>query len=579
MATSAPAPAGVAATATAALQNPLGTFRQLSPNQRFYLLAALAALIALIIAVLMWSSHVDYRPLYTNLSERDGGEVIGELQKLNVPYRISSGGAVIEVPADQVYATRMKLAAIGLPRGSGVGFEILDKEPMGTSQFVERVNYQRALEGSLARTIESLSAVQSATVHLAIPKPTVFLSQAEKPSASVLLKLYPGRVLSASQVAGIAHLVAAAVAGMNEADVSIVDQNGNLLSAGAKSDSGIQPDQLAFRNAVEQQYRKQIEALLTPLVGSDGVRVAVAADLDFAKTESSSVFYGQGHVLSQQQQTNSSTGNANLPAGVPGALSNQPPGGVVAPFTVGSASAPLTPQQFTQIAPSLKTLAPTATSSSATTNYDLDKTVTHTQQPVGVVKRLSVAVLVNDRLPDGKTRPLSPQQMAQIKQLVENAIGFNSQRGDTVSVVSLPFSAAQAATEATGPWWRSPALWEQIKQAAPYVVALILGLLAWRTARRALGLSKPPKAKRGRKGAAAEEGEGVEPQAAAPSAAEPAPAGGTAEGAGTLPGELAPDTVRLSNTLETEAALSRELVKQDPRRAAQVVKEWLNDGG
>jgi flagellar M-ring protein FliF len=564
----------MATTAAATWPDPLRVWRQMSLNQRLTWLAGLAALLALIIVTLLWSSRLDYQVLYTNLSERDGGAVIGELQKLNVPYRITGGGAVIEVPAAQVYATRMKLAASGLPKGAGVGFEILDKEPMGTSQFVERVNYQRALEGSLGRTIESLSAVESATVHLAIPKPSVFLSESEKPSASVLLKLYPGRVLSGAQVAGIVHLVSSAVAGLSDKDVSVVDQDGNLLTAGPRADSGIQPEQLAYRNTIEQQYRKQIEALLAPLVGSDGVRVAVSADLDFAKTESSSVFYGQGHVLSQQQQTSNSVGSGTLPAGVPGTLTNQPPGGAVAPFTVGSASAPLTPQQFTQITPSLKTLAPTAASSSATTNYDLDKTVSHTQQPVGTIKRLSVSVLVNDQTRGGKPAPMSAAQLAQMKQLVENAIGFNAQRGDTVSVINMPFTAAQKEAEKALPWWRQAWLWDAARQTAPYLIALILGVLAYRAMRKSM--TTAPKARRG---AAAEPAAGAAEPQAAPAAAGPAAAGGAVPAAADgLPGTLAPDTVQLSNTLETDAAMARELVKQDPRRAAQVVKEWLSDG-
>ena len=556
----------MATTASAALQDPLGAFRQMSMNQRFTWLAGLAALIALIVVTLMWTSRLDYQVLYTNLSERDGGAVIGELQKLNIPYRITGGGAVIEVPSQQVYATRMKLAADGLPKGAGVGFEVLDNEPMGTSQFVERINYQRALEGSLGRTIEALSAVDAATVHLAIPKPSVFLSEAEKPSASVLLKLYPGRVLSGAQVAGIVHLVASAVAGLNDQNVSVVDQDGNLLSAGPRADSGIQPEQLAYRNTVEQQYRKQIEALLAPLVGSDGVRVAVSADIDFAKTESSSVFYGQGHVLSQQQQSTNSSGSGTLPAGVPGALSNQPPVGV---------TAPLTPQQLTQITPSLKTLAPTAASSSATTNYDLDKTVSHTQQPVGVVKRLSVSVLVNDQAKGGKPVAMSAAQLGQMKQLVENAIGFSSQRGDTVSVINMPFTAAQKEAEKSLPWWRQAWLWDGVRQAVPYLIALILGLMAYRAMRKAMGGGGTKKGRRGEpsepEAPTAGDAESRAPQAAGPGGPELAAAGMPA-------GALAPDTVHLSNTLETDAAISRELVKQDPRRAAQVVKEWLSDG-
>lgn len=552
--------------APAARQDPLGAWRGLSMNQRFAALAGLAALAALVVAILLWSGSASYQVLYTNLSERDGGAVIAELQKLNVPYRITDGGGVIQVPSDQVYAMRMKLAAAGLPKGAGVGFESLDNEPMGTSQFVEQVNYQRALEGSLARTIESLSAVGSATVHLAIPKPSVFLSQEEKPTASVLVKLYPGRVLSGAQVAGIVHLVSSGVAGMSDKNVTVVDQDGTMLTAAGQDESGIEPGQLAYRNAVEQQYRKQIESILTPLVGADGVRVAVSADLDFGKTETSSVYYGQGHVLSQQVQSTNSSGSANLPSGVPGALTNQPPGGVNAPFAVASASAPLTPKQFAQMTPSLKALAPTSASSSATTNFDLDKTVSHTQQPVGSIKRISVSVLVNDEdVSDSgatvKPRAMTVQQLAQIKKLVESAIGFDAKRGDQVSVVNIPFSARAAKAEKALPWWRAAWLWDGVKQGVPYLVALILGLLIYRAVRKLGGGRRQPTEPDGLEvGAGSEEATGARPARA------------------QTPTDLEPDVVRLSNTFESDAAVSRELVKQDPRRAAQVVKEWLADG-
>ncbi len=545
-----------------ALLAPVALWRRMNVNQRVGLLAGVAALVALLVATLLWSGKPGYQVLYTNLSQADGGAVIAELQKLGVPYTITDGGAVIQVPSSQVYATRMKLAAGGLPKGAGVGFEVLDNEPMGTSQFVEQINYQRALQGSLARTIESMGAVESASVHLAIPKPSVFLSQQEHPTASVLLKLYPGRVLSGAQVAVIVHLVSSGVAGLSDKNVSVVDQDGNLLTAQGRSDSGIEPGQLAYRNAIEQQYRKQVESILTPLVGSDGVRVAVSADIDFGRTETSSVTYGKSHLLSQQTQARSSTGNATLPVGVPGALSNQPPGGVTAPFTVGSASSPLTPKELAQITPSLKALAPTASSSSATNNFDLDKTVSQTQAAVGAVRRVSVSVLINDRAAGAaKPQPLSSQQMAQIKQLVENAIGFDAKRGDQVSVVSMPFSAANAVASRPSPWWRQRWLWDALDHGAPYAVALILGLLLYRAVRRMLG------------SAAAQ----AEQAAEAAGAAREAAAQGAAGDAGARPGELAPDVVRLSNTFENDSAVARELVKQDPRRAAQVVKEWLAD--
>ncbi len=349
-----------------------------------------------------------------------------------------------------------------------------------------------------------------------------------------------------------------------------------MLTASAQDPSGIEPTQLAYRTTIEQQYRKQIESMLTPLVGSDGVRVAVSADIDFGKTETSSVTYGQGHLLSQQSKATTSTGNTNLPVGVPGALSNQPPGGVTAPFTVGSASAPLTPQQFAQITPSLKTLAPTSASSSATNNFDLDKTVSQTQAAVGTVKRVSVAVLVDDQPGTGKSpkpHAMSAQQLAQIRQLVQNAIGFDAKRGDQVSVVNMPFSAHGAGEQAALPWWRSPLVWDAVRQAAPYVVALLLGLFLYRSVRRIIGASVTPPAVDGAGLAAGDEGL----DGPASSTGEAGNVAGAAAG-GELGGELAPDVVRLSNSFENDAAAARELVKQDPRRAAQVVKEWLADG-
>ena len=549
----------MAANPAAMLSDPMGTFRSLGPNQRLGLVLGVAGLLTLVIVTLMWLRKPDFQVLYTNLSERDGGLVIAELQKLNVAYRITDGGAVIQVPADQVYGTRMKLAANGLPKGAGVGFESLDHEPLGTSQFVERVNYQRALEGSLAHTVESLSAVESATVHLAIPKPSVFVSEEVKPSASVLLKLYPGRVLGAAQVAGIVHLVASSIPGLNEKNVAIVDQDGNLLTAAQSQQNNGEPSQLAYRNAVEQQYRHQIESILAPLVGPDGVRVAVSADVDFAKTESSSVQYGQGHMLSQQSNSDASQGNVTAAAGVPGALSNQPPGGVSAPYNVPLA-APLTPAQLTKLAPTLKSLAPSSNSTQQTTNYDLDKTVSHTVQPVGIVKRVSVAVLVNNQVIAGKggalkMQALNPQQLAQITQLTKDAIGFSAQRGDTVTVVNMPFTAVAAKAAAAGtPWWRADWFFALLRNTVPYVVVLILGFMIFRAIKRAGGRRAAP---------------GGRP--AAPAAAGSAPRAAAVAAA-------APEQAPMARTLDTDAAASRELVKQDPRRAAQVVKEWLADG-
>ncbi|MGC9127881.1 MAG: flagellar basal-body MS-ring/collar protein FliF [Acidithiobacillus sp.] len=543
-------------------------WQELPGNRRFAILAVLAAILAVIVVGLLWSRPQSYGVLYTNLSNRDGGEVIAELQKLNVPFRITDGGSVIAVPANEVYATRMKLAAAGLPRGEGVGFEVLDHEPMGTSEFVEHVNYQRALEGSLERTIASLSAVERAKVHLAIPKPSVFLSQEEKPTASVLVRLYPGRELSAAQVAGIVHLVAASVPGLADKNVTVVDQQGNLLSAQSGNDLGLQPSQLAYQRAVDQAYERRIQQILAPIVGANGVRVAVSADIDFSHSESSSVTYGNHQILSQQQNLRSSTGGGG-PYGVPGALSNQPPGVAVAPLTAPTAST-LSPGDLIALAPTLKALAPTESSSDSTTNYDVDQTIVHTVNPVGSVKRLSVAVLVNDRLEGSglggvkQAKPLTAAQLQQIQQLVEDAIGYNAKRGDSVKVVNMPFSGTEAASSHL-PWWQQEWFLALLHGTLRYLVLLLLAMLLY------FGLVRPLLRIRARReptlpgGIAAGQGGAG---AAKDQAADEGPSGSSvAREPVTMP----------ANPLETDLYVARQLVMQDPGRAAQVVKEWLSN--
>lgn len=541
-------------------------WQEMSPNRRLGALAVLAAVAAILIATLFMSGNPTYKVLYTNLSDRDGGQVIAELQKLNVPYHISDGGAVISVPAANVYATRMKLAADGLPKGAGVGFDLLDHEPMGTSDFVEHVNYQRALEGSLERTIASLGSVEGAKVHLAMPKPSVFLSQQEKPTASVMLELYPGRALSAAQVAGIVHLIAASVPGLLDKNVTVVDQHGDLLNAHSNTDSGLQPSQLAYQQEIDQQYEKRIQAILAPIVGAKGVRVAVSADIDFAKSESSSISYSKGQILSQQTHSSSGTGGSG-PYGVPGALSNTPPGVAMAPLVAPVASN-LSPGALIALAPTLKMLAPTESSAATTTNYDVDKTIVHTVQPVGIVKRLSVAVLVDDQVTEStlgavKAKALSAAQLTQIQQLVEDAIGYSAKRGDTVKVVNMPFTTHSAVSAL--PWWQQSWFLALMNSGLRYLVILFVALLLY------FGVVRPLLKRRGRR----------EPEisAADQQAARTEPSqehAGTQDAAAAANAEALRDQVHIpGNPIETDLYVSRQLVMQDPARAAQVVKEWL----
>jgi len=301
-------------------------FNDLPSQRKLGVMVALAAVIALIAGSVMWAQTPDYRVLYGNLSDRDGGAVIESLQKQNIPFKTAEGGAIM-VPSNMVYEARLKLASQGLPKGGSVGFELMDNQKFGISQFQENVNYQRALEGEITRTIETISAVQGARVHLAIPKPTVFVREEQKPSASVLVSLYVGRSLDKAQVGGIVHLVASSVPEMPPGNVTIIDQNGKMLTSGSGDKSstlGLDSSQLEYLHEVEQSYAKRIEDILAPIMGVENIRAQVAADLDFSQTEQTAETYrpnatpDQSSIRSQQTTETLGEGVQNA-SGVPGA--------------------------------------------------------------------------------------------------------------------------------------------------------------------------------------------------------------------------------------------------------------------
>lgn len=447
-----------------------GQLTRLLPTQRsFSALVALAAAIALLAGLWMWGRVPDYRVLYTNLSERDGGAIINALQQMNVPYKMSAGGSVM-VPADEVYQVRLRLASQGLPKGGTVGFEVLDNEKFGTSQFVEQVDYQRALEGELARSVQSLDAVRSARVHLAIPKQSVFVREQQKPSASVLVDLYAGRTLDSSQVTAITHLVASSVADLAAKRVTVVDQNGDLLTSQAADTAGLDPGQLKYVRAIERSYAHRIEDILVPIVGQGNVHAQVTANLDFSQTDDVSETYRPNQspagAAVRSEQTEFSSAPAGAPVGgIPGALSNQPPGAATAPINVtagssGAGKASSGAKPATRSAPAAPA---TSTHKESTVNYEVDKTIQHTREPVGALKRLSVAVVVNDRsvvTAGGKTslKPLPPQEMAQITALVKDVMGYDKQRGDSLNVVNTAFTRVVPPVAPPTPLWRRPEL-------------------------------------------------------------------------------------------------------------------------
>jgi flagellar M-ring protein FliF len=519
-------------------------FSELSNSQKLALIIGVAAVIALVVGGWLWYKTPTYQVLFSNLSDRDGGAVIAALQQLNVPYK-TEGTSTILVPMSDVYEARLKLATQGLPKGSVVGFELLEGQKLGVSQFVEQVNYQRALEGELTRSIQSLSAVQGARVHLAIPRPSVFLRDQQRPSASVLLNLGGGRRLDPSQISGIMHLVASSVPDLPVDNVTVIDQNGNLLSGpetGFKK-AGLDESQLDYVHQVEASYVKRIENILAPILGPENVRAQVTADLDFSQTEQTAETYKPNpapqEAAVRSLQSSETIGGGAGPSGVPGALSNQPP---------GAASAPITAPGGAGTTPAGGTAAAAQTRKDQTINYEVDKTIKHTKLAVGSMKRLSAAVVVNYRkttTKDGKLAisPLSQAELTQINNLVKEAVGFEQQRGDSVNVVNAAFNLPAPEKVEEAPFYQSPGV-----EAAGLGLAKFLGIAAliWVVVFVVLRpilreLARPP----------------------APIAPTMEEMGETAEMA------------RVQSGYAQNLATARELARQNPTVVANVVREWV----
>lgn len=553
-------------------------FKALPNNRKILFLTALAAIFAVVVGAVVLNRTPSYKILFSNLADRDGGQVTAALQQMNVPYQLGEGG-VISVPADKVYDVRLKLAAQGLPKASGVGFELMDNQKFGISQFAEQVNYQRSIEGELARTIEAISSVQSARVHIATPKQSVFVREQQSPTASVMLQLYPGRMLDGGQVAGILHLVSSSVPNLPLKNVTIVDQDGNLLSkqAGPDENSGLDQRQLGFVRQIEEGYVKRIEDILEPIFGRGNARAQVTANVDFSETEQTSETYrpnsspNPSATRSQQISEKLVNGSAN-PTGVPGALSNQPPSAASAPITLPPGAAPGTANLSGGSVSASGTLQ-----RDITTNYEVDKTIQHTKVPTGVVKRLSAAVVVNyRRMPDKsgemKPTPLTPQEVQQINNLVKEAMGYNSGRGDTLNVVNAAFAdnAQPVTMQERVIDYVSGNGTSLVKYGLLGIAVLYLLFGVVRPIMR--DLVRPPAP------AAGAEGEAVAAGAAGPGgrllgvAGEEGEPGVAAAMAGG--GEDPREAQKRQYSSNLEAV--RELVKSDPRMAAQIIKEWIS---
>lgn len=541
---------------------------RLRANPKVPLLVAAAAAIAIVVAMMLWARTPDYRVLFSNLSDKDGGAIVTQLTQMNVPYRFADNGGALLIPADKVYETRLRLAQAGLPKGGAVGFELLDQEKFGISQFSEQINYQRGLEGELARTIETLGPVQSARVHLAMPKPSLFVREQKSPSASVTLALHAGRALDEGQINAIVYMVASSVSGMAPGGVTVVDQNGNLLTQTGSSDRLLNATQLKYTTEVESRFQRRIESILAPMVGASNVRAQVTAQIDFAAREQTDEQYqpnGDGEkasVRSRQLSTNQQIGGSGV-GGVPGALSNQPTPAPTAPLENSTAKngkdAKGNAPPAARTATTARSSGPESSRRDETTNYELDRTIRHTTESAGGVQRLSVAVVVNYAAgADGKPKALSEAQIKQINDLVREAMGYSAERGDSLNVVNTPFNDAPTGP-AELPFWQQQSFFDQLINAGRYLLILIVAWILWRK------LVRPQLRKQQQAQQAA--------QAAAAAPAAPA-ADATAKPSMEELAQRKRSQQRV--TVEVQTQRMQELADKEPRVVALVIRQWMS---
>jgi len=529
-------------------------------KSRVGLVAGIAALIAVLTAIALWSSQGDYKVLYANLSDKDGGAIIAQLSQMNVPYRYTEGGGAILVPAAQVHDLRLKLASAGLPKGSVVGYELMDGARFGQTQFQERLTFQRGLEGELTRTITTMPSVQNARVHLALPNQNGFFREQQKPSASVMLSLYPGRTLDRAQVAGIVHLVSSSVPEMNPKAVSVLDQTGALLSgvSDTSSGAGLDAQQLQYVNQIEASFTKRILDILEPVVGRDNLRAQVTADVDFSQVESTSEEFkpnqgadAQATVRSMQNSEQMGSNGAGA-TGIPGATSNQPPVAATAPLT-GSSQ----PLQTAQGGAG----GNTNSRKEAVTNYEVDKTVKVTRNATGTVKRLNAAVVVNHRTSTdakGKTTtvPLSAEELDKLNTLVRESIGFKQERGDSVKVINTPFKVEALPKDDT-PLWKQPQTVDLLRAAgvpaALALVALVVVFVLIRPALKAALQPLPP--------AADERGKTLD---------------AVVDDDEALPANVTPLARIEGPKVSPHLDSARTFAKENPAAVASIVRGWVN---
>jgi flagellar M-ring protein FliF len=494
----------------------VGFFLAQPPARRVAILAVGLGSMALVLGVAWWVQQPLYRPLFTNLSESDAAAIVQALRADKVPYQLEDGGRAVLVPAERLYELRLELASRGLPEGGGVGFEVFDKQSLGQTDFLQRLNYQRALQGELSRTIAQLGGVESARVHLALPERSLFVAEHRGPSASVVVKLAQGRTLSPAQIDGIVHLVAASVEGLDAAGVTVVDEGGRILTSERRADdpTGATSTALEHQQSLERTIEDRIETMLGAVVGRDKVIARVAATLDFARVERTEETYDPDRTaLRSQRTTREESTGAKAAAGTPG-----------------------TPAGLTNDAGARAAEGPASERRDETQSFEVSKVVSRTVAPVGAVKQLSVAVMIDGTYTgEGEERTFTPrpqEELDRLKELVKGAVGFSDARGDRIEVASVPFQSQVVAPAGEGV---TAGLWRWAPAVATRLGGVLFAAVMLLYVVRPLVLSLAARSAAG--------------------------------------GPVQPSTPEAAMAQLTQHNLA--LTQQNPERAAQLVRQWL----
>ncbi len=557
--------------------NPIDAVASSRAVRHFGKLIGLAGAIAIGMVVVLWTAEPTYAPLYSNLSGRDATQVADTLMSRNIDFKLDASTGALLVDQAKLAEARLLLASQGLPEGSAKGLEMLQQDQgLGTSQFIETARYNHALEAELVRSVEAIRAVEKARVHLAIPEQSIFIRNRTRPSASVVVKLYPGRTLNPGQVEAIVQMIASSIPGLEASSVKVVDQFGRLLTDDADAGMALSSRQFEYTRKLEDKFVDRIINLLQPIVGDGRVNAQVAAQLDFSAVESTREAYDpERSVIRSEQINEEESRNMAQALGIPGALSNQPPGAAVIDDGEDAGG-----DEAADAAPAI----PSNQNRSATRNYEVDRVISHTSNPIGTIQRLSVAVVIDDKLvigEDGSTSktPYSDEEIERFTSLVKETIGFEVNRGDSVSIVNASFLEIEPPAVEPVPAWK--ALLEEtwlvnlIKQVLGAIGVIIVYFIFVRPLLRSLSF-KQGDADAVAAPAVQSLGTPVAMAGAAPGQAVPGQQGAIANLGNDPAAQLAHFKHR-DATYDQKVDMARSLVMDDPARVANVMKQWVSE--